>query len=612
MSVAKKTGNFVVWGILLLLVLGLGGFGVTNFGGSVQDIGSVGDEPISVDDYSRELTQELRAAEAQTKTRIPLAQAEAMGLTDRARGRTITNATLDGELARLGVSVGDAQVRKQVLGVEAFQGPDGKFDRDTYAYTLQQNGLTEAGFEAQVRKETSRTMLQGALLSGVATPVSYGKVLYDFIGARRSYSLIQLTAADLDAPVGPPDDAALSTYYDAHPDDFTAPESKSITYAWLTPDMLINSIDIDEATIKALYDERADEFQKPERRLVERLVYPTMEDAKAAKAKLDSGEATFEQLVKDRGLALSDIDLGDVTRADLGKAGDAVFALSAPGVAGPVMSDLGPALMRMNAILEAHSTSYEDARPDLKHELAQERARRMIADATTDIDDRLAAGATLEDLANETDMQLGTIDYSAQSDSAIAGYDDFRSAADAVKEGDFPEVADLNDGGIFALRLNGVTAAHLRPLDAVRAPAIEGWQKAETARLLGEKATALQALLAAGDAIETLGVPVQTVTGVTRGAISPADLSKAVFDLAKGDSTTLPGENGAVYLVRLDDILPPDAEDTSASLMKTSLEQQAGQAIGQDMFTYFAKSRLNDAGLTLNEAAIRAVHAQLP
>jgi len=212
MSVAKKTGNFVVWGILLLLVLGLGGFGVTNFGGSVQDIGSVGDEPISVDDYSRELTQELRAAEAQTKTRIPLAQAEAMGLTDRARGRTITNATLDGELARLGVSVGDAQVRKQVLGVEAFQGPDGEFDRDTYAYTLQQNGLTEAGFEAQVRKETSRTMLQGALLSGVATPVSYGKVLYDFIGARRSYSLIQLTAADLDAPVGPPDDAARSDY----------------------------------------------------------------------------------------------------------------------------------------------------------------------------------------------------------------------------------------------------------------------------------------------------------------------------------------------------------------------------------------------------------------
>ncbi len=60
---------------------------------------------------------------------------------------------------------------------------------------------------------------------------------------------------------------------------------------------------------------------------------------------------TFEQVVAERGLALADIDLGEQARDDLGAAGDAIFALDEPGVVGPLPSDLGPALYRMNAIL---------------------------------------------------------------------------------------------------------------------------------------------------------------------------------------------------------------------------------------------------------------------
>lgn len=50
-----KGAGMLVWGLMSLLILGLGGFGVTNFGGSVRAIGAVGGKEISTNDYARAL-----------------------------------------------------------------------------------------------------------------------------------------------------------------------------------------------------------------------------------------------------------------------------------------------------------------------------------------------------------------------------------------------------------------------------------------------------------------------------------------------------------------------------------------------------------------------------
>ncbi|MCV2880877.1 peptidyl-prolyl cis-trans isomerase [Actibacterium sp. XHP0104] len=613
MSAAKKTGNIFVWGILGLLMIGLTGFGVTNFGGSVRSVGNVGDTPISTDRYYRALMQEIRAAEAQLDRRLTLAEAQEFGLVFNARARSISDTALDNELARVGLSVGDAEVARALKEYAAFQGTDGKFDRETYRFTLQQNGLTEAEFEEQLRADTSRALLQGAVMSGRALPASYGKVITTYLGERRGYSAVMLDEAALDAPVGTPDETALTAYYNANADTFTAPVTKEITYALLTPDMLLDKVAIDEASLRALYDERIDEYVQPERRIVERLVYPDAAAAQAARARLDAGTASFEDLVAERGLELSDIDMGDVAKADLGAAGEAVFALAGPGIAGPLETDLGPALIRMNAVLEAQETSFEDAQPDLRDELAQDAARRDITDRITQVDDLLAAGATLEELDRDTDMELGTVSYFPAQDATITGYDAFRAAADAAQPGDFPEVIELDDGGIMALRVDAITDAHLRPLDEVRDQAIAGWQAEETRRQLSARAEALKTQLDQGTPIADLGLPVQTLAPATRGAIAPRALTEPLFALPQpGASAVVAAEDGAVYVISLDAIEPADTQDDAIRYTLSALEAQSAQAVAQDLMIYFTQSRLNEAGLTLDQAAINAVHAQLP
>ena len=164
----------------------------------------------------------------------------------------------------------------------------------------------------------------------------------NYLGEQRELRWITFSPTDLTEALPDPTEEELRTYYAENEVEYTLPRSKAITYAWLSPEMLADQVTVDEETIRGLYDQRIDQFVRPEMRLVERLVYPTADEAVAAKAALDAGEAEFEQLVAARGLTLSDIDLGEVAEADLGQAGSEVFGLDGPGVVGPFVTDLGP------------------------------------------------------------------------------------------------------------------------------------------------------------------------------------------------------------------------------------------------------------------------------
>ncbi|MEZ5761287.1 MAG: SurA N-terminal domain-containing protein [Paracoccaceae bacterium] len=147
----NKGKNSVIWVLMGLMVAGLGGYGVTNFGASVNAIGSVGGREVDLRDYARALNQEISAMSAQIGTPLTFPQAQQLGLTDKVRAQLFATAALEDEADDLGLSVGDAEVRRAVTSIQAFRGIDGSFDRDAYKLTLRQQGLTEAEFETRLR-----------------------------------------------------------------------------------------------------------------------------------------------------------------------------------------------------------------------------------------------------------------------------------------------------------------------------------------------------------------------------------------------------------------------------------------------------------------------------
>ncbi|VDS09697.1 Peptidyl-prolyl cis-trans isomerase D [Paracoccus haematequi] len=605
----------IVWVLMGLMVLGLGGFGVTSFSGGSTAIGSVGDTTITADDYARALRQQMNAYQQQTGQPLSMAQAQAMGLPQAVQSQLITAAALEEQARKIGVSVGDEKVRQTILEAPAFRGPTGSFDRAGYAEILRRENLSEAEFEREVRTDEARLLIQRAVAGGVDAPPAAVDTTAKWILERRDVAWRELTADLLPAPITEPDEATLKAWHSANADRFTAPEMRKITYVWLTPEMLAPTVQLDEAALRAAYDANIDEYQKPERRLVSRLVFPSAQDAEAAKAQIDAGTAPFEAFVLQRGLQPEDAELGEVSQADLGAAGEAVFAPDQPGVVGPIQTDLGPALFAVHAILEPVSIPFEDAQQDLRAEAAVDRAARTIEDRTAEYEDLLAGGASLEQVAKETELELGTIDWSAGAapeEGSIAGYQAFRDRAAQISEADFPELASLDDGGVFALRLDQVVPPTLRPFEEVRAEVEADWRQAETHRqllALAEEQRLSPAAPEGQPAPEWTAAPDITRDGWIEGI--PAEAVARAFAIAEpGDIEIVDAEN-RVILLRLDAIDEADLTGEDAQRITDAVSSRLSQSLQADIFDYYARAVQREAGIKLDQSAINAINAQV-
>jgi len=608
---AKKSGigKTAMWILMGLLFLGLGGFGAVNLSGNIRTLGTVGEKPVAVDTYYRQMQQELRAISQQTGRAMTFQQAQELGLDRAVLQRILRDRALDHEASAMGLSIGDEVLRDRILGIAAFQGVDGQFDREGYAQSLRSAGLNEGEFEVSLREETARQLLQGAVLSGVEMPAAYAETLVAYVSEQRSFAWVLLDETSLAEPVETPDAATLEAYFDANAEDFVLPATKKVTYAWLNPTDLIDQVELPEEELRAEYEARAAQYIQAERRLVERLVFSDQASADQAAAALEVGGTTFEALVQERGLELTDIDLGDVDEASLGAAGAPVFLADVGSVVGPVPSTLGPALFRVNAVLPALNTSFEQAEPELRDVLATDRAIRMVEAQAEGFDDRLAGGATLEQLAEQTDMVLGTVEWTPDSSDGIAAYAGFREIAATVQPGDFPRVEQLEDGGVFALRLDEALPERPATFADVPEQVAERWRADAIVAQLNQRATQIEAALEAGTSLPEQGLTEVVEIDQTRDAFitgTPAGFMGQVFEMDVGDVRTLEGEE-SVVLIRLDAITAGD-DTPEARTLVARLREQQNEALARGLFDIFTEDTLLRAGQNIDPRAVNAVN----
>ncbi len=300
-----------------------------------------------------------------------------------------------------------------------------------------------------------------------------------------------------------------------------------------------------------------------------------------------------------------------MAREGLGTAADAVFAAAAGQVVGPFDSPIGPSLFRMNGVLAAEAIPYEAALPDLREELALDRARRKIEQDAQGIDDLMAGGATLEEVATETAMELGTIDWFADESAGIAAYPAFNAAAAAVTTGDFPRLLPLDDGGLVALRLDADIPTRQQDYDQVADRVQAIWEGERTDAALTAYAETLVPRLLEGATFAGVGLTATREDGATRNAAilgTPPDFMSRVFAMKRGEVSVVTAF-GAATLVRLIDDLPPDLNDPAIAALRAQVAGQADAGLQQDVFSAFAVDIQRRAGISLDQAAINAVNA---
>lgn len=614
----KKSGIFV-WSVMGLLILGLGGFGLTGAfqtsGGST--VASVGNEDITADNFLSALQQDINRTSEQFGQPLTIAQAQLIGIDQSSLRRQVTLAALTNETARLNLSVGDSAVRNRLLANPAFQS-GGTFSEATYDLVLNQQRISREEYEDLIRNDQTQTLMSGAISGGVGAQAIAARTLMDFVGENRSLTWAEIDFSVLDGETEAPNGAEIQAFYEADPAAFTTPETRVITYAMLSPALLMQGIDISDAAIQEVFDARQDTLNTPAGRILDRVIFGDMAEAEAAMAQISAGTASFDDIVVERGLSLQDANIGLVSASLLSRAAaDLLFGTEETGVYGPVEAILGPAIFRVNAVMAENIVPFEDVEDDIRRALAAEQASALMLTKIGGIDDLIAGGATLEELADETEMQLFTIDFSENATEEVATDPTFTAEALAADVAEDRDLIELADSSIVALRVDEIIPARLRPLEESREQAIAGATNAATLKRVQDYGEELSAQVAAGAdlaaTISALGLQAIKEQDVSRSS-PPADLlqlvGRDVFDHVEGEIGIFPTDTGIV-IVQTDSVTPFDAESDEGKDFLAQAESQLSGDIASDVYILFANGIVTNTDITINQGMINQILASI-
>ncbi len=210
-----------------------------------------------------------------------------------------------------------------------------------------------------------------------------------------------------EAELAPPSEADLKSFYDKNSQLFTAPAHRSLVLLKVEPQDIAASINLTDSEIAAAYEARKDEFRTPERRTIQQLTFATIEEAQAAKQRIDQG-ADFLVIAKEKGLTEKDVTLGHLARNEIPDKciADAAFALAEGVVGEPVEGKLAKVLLRVTKITPEVVKPLAEVRDTLAASIKLERARDEILNLHGKVEDERAGGANFEAISKTLGIPL--------------------------------------------------------------------------------------------------------------------------------------------------------------------------------------------------------------
>ncbi|HKG72765.1 MAG TPA: SurA N-terminal domain-containing protein [Aestuariivirgaceae bacterium] len=550
-----------------LLALSFAVWGINDvFRGYRSDVlASVGDFQISSENFRRTFEQQLRRVSRQSGQSITAQRAAELGLDRQILGEMLRDGALQQQASRLKLAVPDALVAQEIAKNPAFQNTRGDFDANRFRQILQQNGLNEQMFLLEERGQKLRQAAAEPVIAQLRSPDTLVTAILRHANEQRDARYFVLNANESEVPV--PTEAELKTFYEAHPQLFTAPAYRSLTLLKLEPQDLSPAISVSEEDLAKAYEAHRADYGTPEKRTIQQLTFATLEEAKAAKQRINQG-TDFLTLAQEKGLQEKDITLGDRSRGEIpDKAiADTAFALAPGTVSEPVQGRLAVALLRVTKVTPATERPLSEVRADILEKLKLERARDQILDLHAKVEDERAGGAGFDEIGKSLKIPLINIPaVDAQGrDKAGKPIEGIPAKSEVLKlafESDVGVEADpisTETEGLVWVDIRDAVAATVRPFTEVKADV----QNALIARKLREqvlkKASDLVKRAEGGTPLETLAQEVGTEVKMESGL--KRNETTANFDSAAVSALFLAADNGFVYA--------PDASGRSAKIIQ--------------------------------------------
>ena len=632
--IKSRFGALIAVGFVAIMALAfvLGDVtGSNSFGGlSGGNVASVGNRNIALGELNDALDNRLKAERQENPTLDMAGFVEGGGL-ESTLEQLINRYALAVFGDRYGVAVSKRLVDSEILKIPGAKGIDGKYSDEAFQAFLQNLGLSEKMVRDDLTQNLFAQQMLPTATQGPQAPdgmvLPYASLLLE---QRNGQVAVIPSAAYF--PTQAPSDTVLTQYYRNNAAKFTIPEKRAISYALFDADVVAAKATPSEADIAAFYKANAAKYSASETRDISQIIVPTEAAAKSVAAKAAGGQSLSAVAAE---LGLSVTTNVNTTRSSLTSVAskavsDAVFATGQGKLAAPARGPLGWYVARVDGVKQTSARPLANVRQEIATNLTATRRDEMLADLTAEMEDSLADGASIADVAKANGLTVENSPklFANGQNTANPGYKPIPemqvilpAAFQMEKDGD-AQLIEIEPGKRFAMiAIADFEEAAPPPLAAVRSIVQQQWALAEGAKKARSAADQVRKAIDSGkpiaEALASLGIklpPVESLSG-TRAELSregqpispPLSL---MFAMKKGTAKMLQApQNQGWFVVHLTDIVKGDASG-NADMLKARKAEMSGM-LQQEYAAQLIEAAAKDVGVANNEDGIKELRTRL-
>jgi len=514
-----------------------------------------------------------------------------------------------------GLTISKRMIDAEIVKLPGTKGLNGQFSDEAYQNFLRQQRLTDAEVRDSIGTSLATRMLLGPASANPRIPVGVATPYASMLLEAREAEIGLVPAGLFAAGIPDPTDADIQAFYKQNSGRYLVPEQRVLSIATAGPEQVAKVAATDQE-IEAYYKANQQTYGGSETRNLSQIIIQSEGQARALAQKARGGGIAGATSLK----AVDRAKLADIAGDEVAAA---TFRAKAGEVVGPIHSDLGWHVIKVESVSAASGKALSAVKSEIAAKVTADKRKQALADLVGKIEDSLADGASLAEAAKAAGLQVMRTPQITAGGIARSqpGFKLAPELAPAIKagfdlgEGDEPVVEPLpNDAGYALVGLDEVVTAAPAPLASIRDQVESDWKEKQARDKARTVATAIADKTSKGAdmkaAIESAGVklpPPQKVAkrrielSAANGKVPPA--LAMMFSLAQGRSRMVadPGGKGFI-IIKVTKIVPGNASLQPGLISRTQSEFQ--QAVPNEYAEQMARAIQADVGVKRNDSAI--------
>lgn len=547
-------------------------------------------------------------------------------LRQRVLDNLVRDTLVDVYVGENGFRISDEFVTEAIQRTPDFQ-VDGVFSKERYYELLTSNSLVPAEYEARQRQAMRAGQLQRSIAAtAFVTPAEFRRYL-NLVGEQRRVALATFDPSVFAEDIEVTEDEIVA-FYDERPGEFTTPEMADVEYIEIRRDGLARQVQISDEALQEYYENTKSRYLQDEQRRARHILIPFDDDeaaaeqqAKALTERIRAGEP-FEDLArqysKDGGTSAQGGDLGLLMQSQMpDELGDAIFSMSEGDVEGPIRTEFGFHVVRLDEIHTRGPLPLSQVRNELEDELRDRELETLYRNLERKLSDALFDAKDLATIADLLGLEVKSVKKFPRTGGEPFGSN--QAAIEAIFNdrillaGEISEIVELDANRSAVFKVSRHYEAKRKTVDEVRELIVGALRSEKSRNIVRGKTDQLLAALADGadfkDAATAAGALVTPAALVTRQSEKPDQaILVEVFNARKPapdkpTTGTAVTRAGAYAVYSLSAVIPGRPESVpldERDATKKALAQQSGV----EDYTAFVSQLERDAKVIISDDAL--------